>query len=78
MMLCGLLPVQQAAIGNCLSFGPFSFDQNGLASPEVDVGGRQIADGFVISQVIVIGDEGLDLGFEVAGQGSNSPTGYGS
>jgi hypothetical protein len=68
MMLRGLVPVQQAAIGNCSSFSPFSFDQNGLASPEVDVGRRQIADDFVISQVIVIGDEGLDLGFEVAGQ----------
>src|ERR1700756_3154619 len=67
VMLRGLVPVQQAAIGNCSSFSPFSFDQNGLASPEVDVGGRQIADGFVIAQVIVFGDEGLDLGFEVAG-----------
>jgi hypothetical protein len=41
MMSCGLLSVQQAAIGNCLSFDPFPFDQNGLASSEVDVGGGQ-------------------------------------
>jgi hypothetical protein len=33
-------PRQQAATGNCLSFDPFPFDQNGLAPPEVDVGGR--------------------------------------
>jgi hypothetical protein len=39
-MLCGLPLVQQAAIGNCLSFDPFPFDQNGLASPEIDFGGR--------------------------------------
>jgi hypothetical protein len=39
VMLCSLQPVQQAAIGNCLSFDPFSFDQNGLAPAEVDVGG---------------------------------------
>jgi hypothetical protein len=67
-MSCGLPSVQQVAIGNCLSFDPFPFDQNGLASPEVDVGGREVADALMISQVIVIGDEGLDLGFEIARQ----------
>jgi hypothetical protein len=36
-MLCGLPTVQQAAIGDSLSFDPFSFDQNGLATPEVNV-----------------------------------------
>ena len=60
--------MQQAAIGDCLSFDPFPFDQNGLAPPEVDVGGRQVADALVISQVIVVGDEGRDLGFEIARQ----------
>jgi len=30
-MLCGLPLVQQAVIGNCLSFESFSFDHNGLA-----------------------------------------------
>ena len=59
-MLCGFPPVQQAAIGDCLSFDPFSFDQNGLASSEVDVGWRQITDAFVIAQVIVVNDESLD------------------
>src|SRR4029077_6505908 len=44
----------------------FPFDQNGLAPPQVDVGWRQVADALVISQVIVVGDEGLDLGFEIA------------
>src|ERR1700731_100520 len=67
-MLCDLPTVQQAAIGDCLSFDPFPFDQNGLAPPEVDVGGRQVADALVISQVIVVSDEGLDLGFEIAWQ----------
>ena len=52
-MLCGLPTVQQAAIGDCLSFDPFPFDQNGLAPPEVDVGGRQVADALVIAQAIV-------------------------
>jgi hypothetical protein len=49
-MLCGLPTVQQAAVCDCLAFDPFPFDQNGLASPEVDVGGRQIADALMISQ----------------------------
>jgi len=36
--------------------------------PEVDVGGRQVADALVIAQAIVVGDEGRDLGFEIARQ----------
>jgi hypothetical protein len=67
-MLCDLPTVQQAAVCDCLSFDPFPFDQNGLASPEIDVGGRQIADALVIAQVIVVSDEGLDLSFEIARQ----------
>ena len=77
-MLSSLPLVQQAAIGDCLSFDPFPFDQNCLASPEVDVGGRQVADALMIAQVIVIGDEVLDLGFEVAGQVVILPTRCGS
>ena len=41
---CPPRPVQQAAVGDCLPFDPFPFDQNGPAPPEVDVGGRQVAD----------------------------------
>jgi hypothetical protein len=77
-MLCGCPLVQKAAISNCLPFDPFPFDQYGLASPEVDVGGRQVADSLMISQMIVIGDEGLDLGFEIAWQGSSSRARSGS
>ena len=44
-MLCGFPTVQQAAIGDCLSFDPFSFDQNGLAPPEVDVAVELAPDG---------------------------------
>jgi hypothetical protein len=50
-MLSSLPLVQQAAICDCLSFDPFPFDQNGLASPEVDVGGRQVADALMILAV---------------------------
>jgi hypothetical protein len=69
VMLRRFPSVQQAAIGYRLSFGPFiPFHQNGLAPPEVDVGRRQVANALVISQVIIVGDEGLDLGFEIAWQ----------
>jgi hypothetical protein len=47
---------------------PFPFDQNGLAPPEADVGRRRIADALMVSQVFVVGDEGLDLSFEIARQ----------
>jgi hypothetical protein len=39
-MLCGFATVHQVAIGDCLSFDPFSFDQNGLAAAKVDAGWR--------------------------------------
>ena len=68
VMLGGLPPVQQAAISNCLSFDRFPFYQDGLAPPKIDIGGRQVADALVVSQVIVVGDEGLDLGFKIAQQ----------
>src|SRR4029077_11726069 len=60
-MLCGFPTVQQAAIVDCLSFDPFPFDQYGLTAAEVDVGWRQIADAFVIAQVIVVSGERLGL-----------------
>jgi hypothetical protein len=34
VMLCGLLTVQQATIGDCLAFDPFPLDENGLTPPE--------------------------------------------
>src|SRR3954447_19749143 len=36
-MLCGGSLVLQAAISDCVSFDPFSFQQDGLGTPEVDV-----------------------------------------
>ena len=58
----------QAAVGNGLSFDPFSLCQDGLAPPEVDVGGGEVVDALVIAPVIVVGDEGADLSFEIARQ----------
>ena len=56
----------QAPMLDRLSFDFLPFDQNGLAAPEVDVGGREVAQALVVTAVIVVLDEGLDLCFEVA------------
>jgi len=67
-MLSGDCSVVQASALDGLSFDPFSFQQDGVASAEVDVGGRQIADGLVVTLVVVVIDEGIDLGLKSAGQ----------
>ena len=69
MVISGSLqPVAQATVGDGLSFDPFSFCQDGWPAPEVDVGGGKIVDALVLASVIVVVDEGGDLGFEIAGQ----------
>ena len=60
--------VVQASVLDGLSFDPFSFQQDGIAAAEVDVGGRQVADGLVVTLVVVMIDEGVDLGLKMAGQ----------
>src|SRR6188472_230784 len=67
-MLCGLAAVKQASALDGLSFDPFSFKQDCLASAEVDIGRGEIGDALVVSQVIVVSDEVADLGFEIARQ----------
>jgi hypothetical protein len=39
----GMQLVLQAAVGNGLSLDPFSFHQDGLAAPEIDVGGVRLS-----------------------------------
>ena len=56
----------QATLFECLSFDPFSFQQDGLTASKVDVGRCEIAEALVVSQVIVVCDEGIDLDFEIA------------
>jgi hypothetical protein len=55
-------------------FDPFSLQQNGLSSAEVDVGRREIVQALVIAAMIVVIDEGVDPGFQVAGR--VIPAGY--
>ena len=39
-----------------------------MASPEVDIGRGEIIDALVIAPVVVVGDERVDLSFEIARQ----------
>jgi hypothetical protein len=55
----------QAALFDGVAFDPFSFQQNGVAAPEVDVGWCQIADIFVISAMVAMIDDGCDLRLKV-------------
>ncbi len=58
----------QAPMLDGLAFDLLPFQQDDVAASEVDVGGREIAQALVIALLIVIRDEGLDLGLEIAGQ----------
>ena len=51
----------QASRFECLSFDPFALFKNGFVTSEVDVGGCDVVDAFVVPLVIVVVDEGLDL-----------------
>jgi hypothetical protein len=48
-MLFGDVAVVQASAMDGLSFDPFSFQKDGLAAPEVDVGRCQVGDALVVS-----------------------------
>jgi hypothetical protein len=65
-MLSGLAAVYQSSDLDGLSFDPFSFQQDGVATAEVDIGRGQIGDGLVVAVVVVVIDEGVDLGLEIA------------
>ena len=67
-MLCGLATVNQSAGLDGLSLDPFSFQQDGVAAAEVDIGRGEVSDGLVVAVVIVVIDEGVDLGLEIAGE----------
>ena len=60
--------MKQAPVFNGLSFDPFSLLQDGLAAPEVDVGGCQVLQALVVAPMVVVLDKGVDLLPEIAGQ----------
>jgi hypothetical protein len=65
-MLCGLAAVLKASGLDGVAFDPFSFQQDGLTPPEVDISRRQIADALVAPQMVVVGDEITDVLLEIA------------
>ena len=48
-----------------LSFDPVSLFQDGFVSAKVDICWGDVVQALVVAQVIVMVDEGLDLGYEV-------------
>lgn len=67
-MLGGKLAVLQAPMFDGLPFNPFVLLDDGRGPAEVGVCGRHVVQAFVIAPVVVVFDEGLDLGLEVTGQ----------
>ncbi len=55
----------QAPMLDGLAFDLLPFDQDGLAAPEVDVGGGEVAEALVVAPMIVVGDEGWCPGAEM-------------
>ena len=74
MILSGELAVLQASVFDGLPFDPFALLDDGVSPAEVGVGGRHIAEAFVISAVIIVVDEGLDPGLQMypSGEGRGS------
>ena len=58
----------QAPMFDGLSLDPFALFDDGLGPAEVGVGGRHVVQALVVTPVIVVFDERLDLGLKVTGQ----------
>ncbi len=66
LILCGKLTVLQATMFDGLSFDPFSLLDDGWNPAEVRIGICYVAQAFLISSAIVMIQECLDLGFQIA------------
>jgi hypothetical protein len=66
--LCGAFAVLQAPCFESLLLDPFSWSQNGFVSAEADIGWRDVVQALMIALMVVVLDEGFDLGFKIAGQ----------
>ena len=60
--------MKQASILDCLSFDALPFGEDLSGPAEVDIGRVQVLQALVIAPVIVVLDEGPDLGFEITGR----------
>ena len=67
-MLGGELAVLQAPMFDGLSLDPFTLFDDGWCPAEVGVGGRHVVQALVVTLVVVVLDERLDLDLKVAGQ----------
>ena len=67
-MLCGVIAVLQAPGLQCVSLDPFPFQQDGLATTEVDIGRRQVVQALMVAVMVVVADEVADLEFEMPRQ----------
>ena len=63
----------QASRFDGLSFDPFSLFEVGIAAPEVDVSGREVLQALVITPVVVVLDERVDLLAEIGVPLSGGP-----
>ena len=53
---------------DCLLLDPFALFDDGLSPAEVGIGGGHIVQALVVALVIVVLNEGVDLGLKVSGQ----------
>ena len=51
-----------------LPFDPFALFDDGIGPAEVGVGGRHVVQALVVTSVVIMLDEGFDLGLKVTGQ----------
>ena len=68
LMLSGNLAVLQAPMLDSLAFDPFALFDDDCGPAEVGIGWRYVVETLVIAPVVVMLDEGADLGLKVAGQ----------
>ena len=66
-MLRGVSLIMQTPFRDGPFLDPFSFCQNRLSTSEVNIGRRQILQALVVSLVVVVIDERLDLFFKISG-----------
>lgn len=57
----------QASILDGLPFDPFAFFNDGGCSADVSVGGSDVSEALMEALMVIVLDEGLDLGFKIAG-----------
>ena len=65
-MLRGVSLIVQTTFRDGLLFDPFLFFQNSLTTTELNIGRRQVVQAFMLSLMILMMNELLDLFFKIA------------